>query len=184
MGESPEYIRIVQARIADVNGLCHLWLRRLDGAATARYVGYMSIHMIKLVVGVDSLEAFALRQQDERVTFEGRWAVPCWTRFQPKRAEEIVKTGGSIYRVIKNRIVCRHKILGFQMVDVAGEGTFCQIMQHPDIIQTVAVPRKPFQGWRYLEAKDAPKDRGLFRLGQGDEPPAEMADDLRAAGLL
>lgn len=144
----------------------------------------MPIHMIKLVVGVDSLEDFALRQKDERVKFEGQWAVPCWTRFQPKRAEEIVKTGGSIYRVIKNRIVCRHKILGFQMVEVEGQGTFCNIMQHPDIIQTVAVPRKPFQGWRYLEEKDAPKDRGLYRLGQGDDPPAEMADDLRAAGLL
>ncbi len=140
--------------------------------------------MIKLVVGVDGLEDFARRQKQELVTFQGQKAVPCWTRFQPKRAEEIVKTGGSIYRVIKNRIVCRHLILGFEMVEVAGEGTFCQIMQHPDIIQTVAVPRKPFQGWRYLEEKDVPKDRGLYRIGQGDEPPAAMAEELRAAGLL
>lgn len=140
--------------------------------------------MIKLVVGVDTLEEFAVRQKDERVKFEGQWAIPCWTRFQPKRAEEIVKSGGSIYRVIKNRIVCRHRILGFQMVEVEKEGIFCQIMQHPDIIQTIAMPRKPFQGWRYLDEKDVPKDRGIYRLGQGDEPPAEMAEELRAAGLL
>ncbi len=144
----------------------------------------MPIHMIKLVVGVDTLEEFALRQKQELVTFEGRKAVPCWTRFQPKRADEIVKTGGSIYRVIRNRIVCRHKILGFRMVEVEKEGTYCQIMQDPDIIQTVAVPRKPFQGWRYLDEKDVPKDLGIYRLGQGDEPPPEMAEALRSAGLL
>lgn len=167
-----------------MNGLYHPWLRRLDDRGALRYVIFMAIHMIKLVVGVDSLENFALRQQDERIKFEGQWAVPCWTRFQPKRAEEILKTGGSIYRVIKNRIVCRHKIVGFEMVEVAGEGTYCRIMQHPDIVQTVAVPRKAFQGWRYLEEKDAPADRGIFRLGRGDEPPPEMAEELRAAGLL
>lgn len=168
-----------------MNGRCHLWLRAVDESGAARYVGFMTVHMIKLVVGIDTLEEYAAWHVKERVKFEGQWAFPCWTRFQPKRAEEIVKTGGSIYRVIKNRIVCRHQILGFRQVEVEGEGTYCQIMQYADIVQTVAVPRKAFQGWRYLDEKDAPKDRGIYRIGQGgDGPPAAMAADLRAAGLL
>ncbi len=148
------------------------------------YLEAMAIHLIKLVVGVDSLDDFARRQAQEIETFEGRDAVACWTRFQPKKAQEILDSQGSIYRVIKNRIVCRLPILGFDMVEVSGEGTFCKIMQSPGIIQTVSVPRKPFQGWRYLEAKDAPKDRGAYHVGDADPIPAEMEADLRAMGLI
>ena len=148
------------------------------------YLQNMAIHLIKLVVGVDSLEDFARRQAQEVEIFEGKEAVACWTRFQPKKAQEILESGGSIYRVIKNRIVCRLPILGFDMVEVQGEGTFCKIMQAPTIIQTVSVPRKPFQGWRYLEPKDAPKDRGLYNAGNEDPIPAEMEAELRALGLI
>lgn len=41
-------------------------------------------------------------------------------------------------------------------------------------------PCKPFQGWRYLEAANAPVDR---RKGE-QEPPPEMAEELRRLGLL
>ncbi|MEM9470252.1 MAG: DUF1489 family protein, partial [Pseudomonadota bacterium] len=67
----------------------------------------MTTHMIKLVVGLDSLEEFALWQEQERVLFEGQEANIVRTRFKPKKADEILKTGGSIYRVIKSRVVCR-----------------------------------------------------------------------------
>lgn len=144
----------------------------------------MALHLIKLVVGVDSLEDFARRQTSEIEVFEGQDAVACWTRFQPKKAQEIIESGGSIYRVIKNRIVCRLPILGFDMVEVEGEGTFCKIMQSPKIIQTVSVPRKPFQGWRYLEQKDAPKDRGVYDSANDDSIPPDMEADLRAMGLI
>jgi hypothetical protein len=140
--------------------------------------------MIKLVVGVDSLEDFSRRQAQEIEIFEGREAVACWTRFQPKKAEEILESGGSIYRVIKNRIVCRLPILGFDKVEVAGEGTFCRIMQSPEIIQTVAVPRKPFQGWRYLDQKDVPADRGVYDPANDDAIPPEMEAELKALGLI
>ena len=142
----------------------------------------MSIHIIKLVVGIDSLEAFAELQKRETVDYNGTPAVPCWTRYAPKRADEILSTGGSIYRVIKNRIVCRHKILGFEMTEVDGKKQ-CMIMQDARMIQTLSKPRRPFQGWRYLEPAKAPEDRGVYSAGD-DDIPADIEDGLRNAGLL
>lgn len=143
----------------------------------------MSIHIIKLVVGVDSLEEFQARQKREMVDYHGQPAVPCWTRFAPKRADEILRDGGSIYRVIKNRIQCRHKILGFEMVETKEKGRMCMIMQDATIIRTVSTPKRPFQGWRYLKPADAPRDIGIY-TGEEEEPPEKMAEELRAAGLL
>ncbi len=144
----------------------------------------MTVHLIKLVVGVSDLEDYATRQDREVVDFEGRPAFPCWTRFKPKRAEEILKTGGSIYRVIKNRIVCRHKILGFDIAEVEGEGKFCRIMQDPEIIETVNMPHRPFQGWRYFDEAKAPKDKGVYVPGSYEEIDPQMEESLRQAGLL
>lgn len=143
----------------------------------------MSIHIIKLVVGVEDLAEFAALQKREVRDYNGQPAVPCWTRFAPKRAEEILREGGSIYRVIKNRIQCRHKVLGFEMVETKEKGNMCMIMQSAEMIRTVSTPRRPFQGWRYLKSSDAPRDIGLY-TGDEEVPPEEMAEDLRAAGLL
>ncbi|MFK7840480.1 MAG: DUF1489 family protein [Bdellovibrionales bacterium] len=140
--------------------------------------------MIKLIVGTDSLEQYAQWQESQQMDYHGEIAVPCFTRFMPKRADEILRTGGSLYRVMKRRIMCRSKILGFEMVETS-QGKKCMILQSPDIITTLNSPHRPFQGWRYFEAGKAPEDRGVFILGQDDdEPPEELSDDLREAGLL
>lgn len=144
----------------------------------------MTQHMIKLVVGCDDLADFARRQQAEIVDYEGQPAVPCWTRFKPKRADEILRSGGSIYRVINNRIQCRLRILGFEMVEVEGHGTMCMIMQDPEMIETVSVPQRPFQGWRYFDPAKAPKDKGIYNPANDAEIPPEMAEKLRESGLL
>lgn len=139
--------------------------------------------MIKLAVGVETLADFASRHEAEAMDYDGVLAVPCWTRFKARRSAEILSGGGSLYRVIKNRIQCRMKILGVEKVETADNGTRCMILQSPEIIQTVSVARRPFQGWRYLEEKEAPPDRGLYIPGEEEIPP-EMEDALRGAGLL
>jgi hypothetical protein len=48
---------------------------------------------------------------------------------------------------------------------------------------TLWQPRRAFQGWRYLEAKDAPADRPRHAALDDNLPPA-MARELRALGLL
>ena len=45
---------------------------------------------------------------------------------------------------------------------------------------TVPWPHRPFQGWRYLAAADAPPDIA----GTDPDLPPEMAVELRELGLL
>jgi len=142
------------------------------------------VNIIKLIVGAQDLEQYAMWQESQRMDYHGQIAVPCMTRFMPKRADEVLRTGGSLYRVLKSRIVCRSKILGFEMVET-GQGKKCVIMQSPEIITTLNAPQRPFQGWRYFDGAKAPEDRGVYVMGQKEEqPPEEMADELREAGLL
>lgn len=144
----------------------------------------MAVHMIKLIVGAESLEQYAQWQGMQAMDYHGQIAVPCMTRFMPKRADEILQSGGSLYRVMKSRIVCRSQILGFEMVETQ-QGKKCMIMQSPEIMTVLQAPQRPFQGWRYFDQAKAPDDRGVYVMGQDeDEPPEEMADELKEAGLL
>jgi hypothetical protein len=143
----------------------------------------MAIHILKLAVGVDDLAHLAALQEHYTVSYDGVPAVPVRTRFKPAKSDETLN-GGSLYRVIKNRIQCRQQILGYETADSADRGTQCLIMVSPVLMQTVSVAQRPFQGWRYLEPKDAPADRGAFDpLNDADIAP-EMAQDLRALGLI
>ena len=143
----------------------------------------MSIHIIKLVVGVQDMAHFLEVQERYAIDYEGERAIPVRTRNRPKREKELVAEG-SLYRVIKNRIQCRQKILGFETVQDKEKGTMCQIMVSPEIIQTVSTPKKPFQGWRYLEPAAAPRDLGVYDPANDAEIPAEMEQALRESGLI
>jgi len=140
--------------------------------------------LIKLVVGVEDLDDFYRRSRKEIIDYDGQPAVPCWTRFMPKRADDVMRQGGSIYRVMNKRIQCRLRILGFEMVDVPGRGRMCMIMQDPDIIETVALPHRPFQGWRYLDPAKAPADKGLYKASNESPIPPDLARELKDAGII
>ena len=142
----------------------------------------MGIHLIKLVVGLDNLDDFAEWQRKTRMEYEGRQANAIWTRHRPKRADELLN-GGSAYRVMKNRILCRQRIIGFEEGHDPVKGKMCLIMVEPEIIQTLSKPKRPFQGWRYLKLEQAPRDKGVFLPGS-DRPDPEMERELRSAGLL
>lgn len=128
--------------------------------------------MIKLVVGLDTVEQLIDWQKDRG----GPWIMR--TRQTPKRAEELL-AGGSLYRVFKGVILCRQKILA---VDTVGEGVTarCEVTLDEDVVRVAPSPRRAFQGWRYLQAADAPPD---LELGEnGEEIPSELARQLREAG--
>lgn len=141
------------------------------------------IHLIKLVVGVESIAEFHAMQPQWLVPYDGRKANVIWTRHKPKRAEELLG-GGSVYRVIKNHIAFRQRILGFEEAMHPHKGKMCLIMVDPEMIVTVTTPRRAFQGWRYLDGVAAPADTGAYTGGfdaQGDEVIEEA---LLRAGLL
>ena len=134
----------------------------------------MALHMIKLCVGADCIEDLLdWRRTDAAL---GRpWILR--TRQTPKRAAEMLD-GGSVYRVFKGVILCRQRILG---VETVGEGVNarCEVRLDEEIVRVVPTPRRAFQGWRYLEPKDAPTD--LTEAADAGIP-AELARQLREAG--
>jgi hypothetical protein len=48
-------------------------------------------------------------------------------------------------------------------------------------VRTEWQPRRPFQGWRYLPAADAPGDLGKRR---NDDLPPQLRAELAALGLM
>ena len=129
--------------------------------------------MIKLVVGCDTIEELlewhASRGPDEP------WILR--TRQTPKRAAELID-GGSVYRVFKGVILCRQAILD---VNTGGGGVTarCEVTLDETPVRVAPTPRRAFQGWRYLEGKDAPPDLAQDAFG---DVPSDLARRLREAG--
>lgn len=137
------------------------------------------LHLRKLCVGVDSVEQLEAFQ--ERRLKRGE-SLRHDTRMMPKRREEVV-AGGSLYWVIRGRLQVRQPITDItQETDEEGRG-FARLHLAPGLVRVVPRAHRPFQGWRYLEAADAPED--LADGGGGaDDLPAEMQAELRALGIL
>lgn len=145
----------------------------------------MPINLIKTAAGLQEIDQLIERQRDNKFTYKGKKVTYAYTRYMPKRADDIIESGGSIYWILKNRIQVRQKILGFEMVEDV-DSTWCKIIVEPQLYKTLSKPKKAIQGWRYFEDKDAPADRGVYISGSPDEdePPVEMAEELKKLGLL
>ena len=145
----------------------------------------MVLHLIKLCVGADSIEDLADWQKKraaERKKKGGPSDIMHITRQTPKRAEELT-SGGSIYWVIKGEVLCRERILDIRpFVDKDGIGR-CKLVLDPKCVPVRPRPYRAFQGWRYLDPKDAPPD--LDRIGRGTANlPEPLRRELRELGLL
>ncbi|MBU3078161.1 DUF1489 domain-containing protein [Sphingomonas sp. XMGL2] len=133
--------------------------------------------MTKVAVGADSIEA--LRSALGGRARDGETYIT--TRYKPTRAETLV--GGSLFWIIRHRLIARAEILGFAE-GKNGEGRPCCVIRLAnDIVAVRAQPRRAHQGWRYLEDKDAPPD-----LAGGDADiaalPPELASELSGMGLI
>lgn len=142
----------------------------------------MTLHLIKLSVGVRDLDHLAELQDRRAVMVDGQPRIPVHTRSLPKRADEILD-GGSLYWVIKGNVAARQRVLAIETgVDAEG-ASFCLFQLDGLRVPTVPTPHRPFQGWRYLAPEAAPRD--LADAGGAGEPlPAHLAAELRALGLL
>lgn len=139
----------------------------------------MNLHLIKLSVGTEDLEDMR-RWQAKRLRTAGYLFHR--TRMRPRRQEELL-SGGSIYWVVRGQILARQQLIGIEpVIDEDGRADN-HLMLGPCLVPTVPRPHRPFQGWRYLAAGDAPADLADLPEGAQDMPPA-MAAELRALGLL
>ena len=130
--------------------------------------------MIKLCVGCDTVEEL-LDWHEAHGGSKSPWLMH--TRQTPKRAAEMVGEG-SLYRVFKGVILCRQRILDIATVG-QGPNARCEVTLDSEVVRVAPTPRRAFQGWRYLEARDAPED--LSAEIAADVPP-ELARQLRELG--
>ncbi len=151
----------------------------------------MPLHMVKMAVGIATIEALARRQRD-RVEHagngddEGRAVFRHYTRNVPRRALQVLD-GGSIYWIIKGAIRARQPILAIHRRAPEEGRKRCELHLDPTLIPTMAHPHRALQGWRYMEDADKPADApaGSGADGvDGDGLPPDMAAELRALGLL
>ena len=134
----------------------------------------MTLSLVKLCVGCDTVDDL-LEWWRARGGGDAPWKMH--TRQTPKRAEELIE-GGSLYRVYRGFILSRQAILA---VDTVGEGVarHCEVTLSHDVVLVEPTPRRAFQGWRYLERKDAPKDLGSV---SPEAAPPELARRLKEIG--
>tara|TARA_B100001123_G_C15328676_1_gene1030457 strand:+ start:1516 stop:1947 length:432 start_codon:yes stop_codon:yes gene_type:complete len=143
----------------------------------------MPLHIIKLCVGVSSIGKLREIQAKRMETMRQRGQTPLLrhiTRNRPRRMREIL-AGGSMYWVIKGYIRARQRIVAFEEVDNRDDVKRCGIMLDSLLIETELQPRRPHQGWRYLEPNDAPRD---VTVSKSNDLPPELVTELEALGLI
>jgi hypothetical protein len=126
------------------------------------------LHLTKVAFGATSVdhlaERLAARAADGPVFLT--------TRYLPKRHEEIAgaaaDAGGSLFWILKHQLIARSPILRFG----EAEGGRVAIHIDPALVLVQARPKRAHQGWRYLEAADAPVDLGGEADGLAAMPPA------------
>src|SRR6185437_14854804 len=110
------------------------------------------LHLIKLCVGVDSVEELA--------------------RWQKQRLAE---------KKSKGQIAARQKLLALRPLTREGV-PHCGLVYDKKLVPVVRRPRAAFQGWRYLDPKDAPADVSALKGAKG--LPEAIQQELAALGLL
>lgn len=138
------------------------------------------INLLKLCVGATSVEDLLDWQASQRPHWPKGCAVHV-TRMWPKRDAEVLD-GGSLYWVVKGVILARQRITDLQQVDLGDGISRCALVLDLEVIRTEAAPRRPFQGWRYLDPKDSPRDLPKGRA-QDDPLPPSLAQALADIGL-
>ncbi len=130
----------------------------------------MPLSMTKIAYRSKSIET--LREWVE----EGEEAL-MRTRYRPTRHAEMI--GGSLYWIMDHAIVARCEILGFQ----ERQDGHWTIRLKPELVLVQPKHKRAHQGWRYLEAKNAPRD-----LDEGEEAsdaiPGRLAGRLTKLGLI
>jgi hypothetical protein len=118
------------------------------------------LHLTKVAFGCRTIDALQKRVAARASAGEMRVV----TRMRPKRSDELI--GGSIYWIVKHRLVGRQEILRFED---RKDGRI-DIVLSAELELIAPFPRRAHQGWRYLEAANAPGKNG-DESGLSELPP-------------
>lgn len=147
----------------------------------------MTLHLIKLCVGADSIEDLSTWQAERlkarRKAGEKRPRLFHRTFQMPKRREELLD-GGSLYWVIKGVIQVRQPLVDITE-GTKEDGTPCCVLWFKnELIPVRPTPRRAFQGWRYLDPADVPDDLKGPSANDVVAMPPKLRKDLADLGLL
>ena len=140
----------------------------------------MTLNILKLSVGTESVEDLSnWHRAHAHVWAPG--TTEHVTRMWPKREDEILN-GGSLYWVIKGVIQARQRLVG--LAERRGQDGIlrCALVLDAEVIRTENALRRPFQGWRYLDPAESPRDLPKTRAQDDTLPPA-LAAALAEIGL-
>ncbi len=146
----------------------------------------MPIHLVKLSVGSQTVEDLAAWQKTRLAQQKGTASKPRLvhtTHQTPKRQDELLD-GGSIYWVIKGLIQVRQKLIGFDEGQKGDGRKCCLLVLDPKLVPVRSMPRRAFQGWRYLKDDDVPADITGDAKDDTAQMPLKMRRDLAELGLL
>ena len=145
-----------------------------------------SVNIVKLAVGVQSVEELALIQRRflKQAGNHGNNGFYHSTKLMPKKHEAIVESG-SLYWVIKGVICARQKIIAITKEEDPDGIKRCKIFLKDSIIKTTPIRKRPFQGWRYLKKNKTPADIVNHVTGTFDDDiPLKVQQQLLEVGLL
>ena len=145
----------------------------------------MTVHLVKLCVGIDNVDELAGWQAQRLAQARARGEAPVLrhvTRSTPRRADELAD-GGSMFWVIRGHVRVRQMVTAVEPTVNAKGLAACSLILAPKLVRVVPRPHRAFQGWRYLETGDAPPDAREDTTGIDDLPDG-MAEELRELGLI
>lgn len=141
-----------------------------------------TLHLIKLSVGSESVDSLR-HWQERRFARHGRlWHA---TRMMPRRKDELLDAAApaSIYWVIRGVIQARQQLVGIESGPDEEGRSMTLLLLDPTLVAVEPTPKRPFQGWRYLQPELAPADLPSGEDEEVGPPPAFLAE-LRALGIL
>jgi hypothetical protein len=146
----------------------------------------MTLHLIKLCVGCDSIEDLAGWQAERLKQMKADGVKPelFHRTFQsPKRREELLD-GGSLYWVIKGIVTVRQKLVDLREGKKPDGSPCCLLILDRKLVPVRPVPRRAFQGWRYLSSDEAPADLASGKANGIALMPPKLRKELAELGLI
>jgi hypothetical protein len=147
----------------------------------------MALNLIKLCVGVETIEDLAAWQAERlrarRKAGEKRPHLFHRTFQMPKRRDELID-GGSLYWVIKGIVQVRQPLIDITEGHKQDGSPCCLLILRNELIAVRPTPRRAFQGWRYLSPDEAPPDLKRGAVSGITSMPPKLRKQLAELGLL